>query len=57
MLPCCVTGLGALHRDRISYGTICQVLAILRYMTILRLGCVATPRQGSMSIPSTDCEC
>jgi hypothetical protein len=51
-------GLGALHQDRISYGTIYYVLATsLRYMTILRLDCVATPRQGSMSIPSTDCEC
>ena len=29
----------------------------LRCMTILRLECVATPRQGSMSIPSADCEC
>jgi hypothetical protein len=28
MLPCCVTGLGApLHRDGVSYGTICHVLA------------------------------
>jgi len=26
-------------------------------MTILRLDFVATLRQGSMSIPSTDCEC
>jgi len=26
-------------------------------MTIPRLDCVATPRQGSMSNPSTDCEC
>ena len=26
-------------------------------MTILRLDCVATLRQGSMSILSTDCEC
>jgi len=26
-------------------------------MTILRLDCAATLRQGSMSIPSTDCEC
>jgi len=26
-------------------------------MTILRLDFEATPRQGSMSIPSTDCEC
>ena len=28
-----------------------------RYMTILRLDCVATLRQGSVNIPSTDCEC
>jgi len=46
----------ALHRDRISYGTIDHVLAISLYDD-LRLDCVATPRQGSMSIPSTDCEC
>jgi len=26
-------------------------------MTILRLECVATSRQGSMTIPSMDCEC
>jgi len=26
-------------------------------MNIQRLDCAATLRQGSMSIPSTDCEC
>ena len=31
-LPYCVTGLGApLHRDRVSYGTICHVLATSLY--------------------------
>jgi site-specific DNA recombinase len=29
----------------------------LRYMTIMRLDCMAPLRQGSMGIPSTDCEC
>ena len=32
MLPYCVTGLGAqLHRDRVSYGTICHMLATSLY--------------------------
>ena len=46
------------RRARLLATSLCEILRDCNLTDpILRLDCVATFRQGSMSIPSTDCEC